>query len=272
MMRFLRVSLASALILMMLAGTALANTDPGAATAPPSAPASVEDGVNNNVQDDDQDTVIDALYSLKLEAEVVGITPLQGDQPGTLTLVVAGKQVTISYTDSMLEGQVAVGSYVEVKGTTQAVEKIEPAEEQKSSVKTAVVAVQPGADGQTGSLSLMVGGQVITYSADELGLTPEALALITAGAEFKLSTEDGRTQMKISSAAGTVKVEVKEDGTISVKLEDGHHPGKGHEISDEKKAQAEEPKEAARQKAEEAREHGKGHGKREEGGHGKGRR
>lgn len=132
-------------------------------------------------------------------------------------------------------------------------------------LKGVVSAITPAEGDSPATVTVMVEGQAITFRAEQLGLTPEALALITVGAEFKYEYHEGKLELKITSETGTVKVERKEDGSLELKVEVGH-PGKGKEISEENKSRAEEHKEAARQKAEEAKQNGKGHG------HGKDRR
>lgn len=274
-MRFLRVSVAALMVLAMVAGSALAadpTTDTSGQETTNTSAGTTDSGsttgsetVDDAVYNDDSDTVgdevyeepltvIDALYEAKLSGEVLSITPPEGDQPGTITLLVAGKEVTLTFTADMLEGDVAEGSYVELKGTTQSLEKIDVSDEDDASseFKTAVVGVTPATEeGGSATITLMIGGQELTFSAEELGIPADALDLVTVGAEFKLETnEDGTTEMKISSESGEIKVEVKEDGTVEVKAEtEGEKHGKGHEISEEKKAEAEKHKEEAKAKA-----------------------
>jgi len=285
-MRFLKVSLAALLILVMLHGTAMAEeaapnnpetSDPAPADPAPEQPApsdpAPEAPADPAAPEPDPASDPDAVYAVKLEAYVVAVTPPTGDQPGSLTLMVAGKEFTVPYTAEMLKGEVAEGSYVELKGSTEAVEKIEVSlegEEGRSTLKTTVVAVswsgsnaegaegaegKEGAEGAVGSatLTLMVAGQEMTFTAEELGLTEEAMALIATGAEFKLETSaDGTMSLRVTSEAGTVKVQMNEAGEAKVKLDAGK-PGKGEEMSAAAKAAAEARKEAAKKWAEEAK-------------------
>ncbi|MFZ5817053.1 MAG: hypothetical protein ACOY93_17460 [Bacillota bacterium] len=292
-MRFLRVSLASLMILLLIGGTALAaetTESTTESTAESTAESTTETSTETSTGTTDETStettdetstetteetatepsvtdevygVTDAVYELKLSGTVVAITPPDGDTPGSITLLIGGKEVTISFpADAVEDGEpIEVGSYIELKGTTEAVEKIEVSEadeESETEVKTAVAGVTAGAEGEGATITLMIAGQPVTFTAEELGIPAEAVSLITVGAEFKLETnQDGETEMKISSELGTVKVEVDEDGTVEVKVETGEKKGKGHEIAEEKKAEAEAKKEAAKKKAEEAKEKAK---------------
>ncbi|MFZ5825986.1 MAG: hypothetical protein ACOY94_16950 [Bacillota bacterium] len=259
-MRFLRVSLAALMVLAMVAGSALAaesatdttieTTESSSTTDSSTTDSSTTDSSTTDGSTTDSSTTDPAtepvVYEVKLSGTVLSVTPPDGDTPGSITLLVAGKEVTVTYTADMVEGELAEGSYVELKGTTEGLEKIEVSDEDEaeSELKTSVVGVTVGEDGSA-SITLMIGGQEMTFTAEELGIPAEAMELVTAGAEFKFETnEDGETEMKISSEAGEVKVEVKEDGTVEVKVE----------TEDDEKDEAEAAKEAAKAAREAAKE------------------
>lgn len=273
-MRFLRSTLAALTILTLMAGTALANTntDPvtpdETVTATTDSSTTVDTTTDQSTSDEtasDEATPPETAYEVKFEGTVVAVVPPTAEESGTITLLVGTKEVTIPFTADLVEGEITVGSYIELKGNNEAITKIEVAspeddedEERENNLKSTVVGVTPATEGQPATITLVIAGQSITFTAEELGIPDEGLELITVGASFKLEIKDGKTELKISGKLGEVKVEVKKDGTVETKVKPAsEHHGKGHEISAEKKALAEQHKEAAKKRAEEAKEKAK---------------
>lgn len=218
-MRFLRVSVVALMILTLVGGAALADTAPADEAA--STIESSTDSGTEAATDSSTESSADSSTETPSEPEVTEPAPDSDVEEEV-------------YEDPTVEDLV----YGEFKGTISA---ITPAE------------------GETpATVTVMIDGEPVTFTAEQLGLTPEAMALISVGAEFKLeNSEEGDFELKITGESGTIKLERDAEGNLEMKIET-EHPGKGKEISEEKKAQAEEHKEAAREKAEEAKQNGKG--------------
>ncbi len=189
------------------------------------------------------------LSQIKISGQVLEFLPPEEDKPGAILLLVAGKEVLVPVAGD-LEGldEITVGSYVELKGTTETIAEVavsDEDEETKSELKGAVVGVTPGTDEEPASVTLNVGGQEVSFTAEELGLPAEALAVLTAGAEFKLEGTGDETELKISGPQGEVKVEIK-DGKMEVKIEAADEDEDEHEHGAEKAAEKEHK---AREKA-----------------------